>query len=116
MENTMLWDWNSNDADVCCITKDAASIYSTNNSFVIWGADTQGGTPEPPNTKANHCCNIVATSAMSLPDYSSTSLIRKCIKEDNDRLAVLAPADCSLTTVDEANNRMSLHFGSNCIL
>ena len=38
MENTTRWDWNSNDADVCCITKDQGSAYSTNTSWVIWGA------------------------------------------------------------------------------
>jgi hypothetical protein len=64
-QNYKRWDWNSNDADVCCMTKDAR--YAT-KSYVIWGAGTQGGTPKPPLTRANHCANVVATAAMSLPE------------------------------------------------
>jgi hypothetical protein len=67
MENTSRWDWNSNDADVCCITSTSDERYAT-KSFVIWGAGTQGRVPEPPLTKANHCANVVATANMSLPE------------------------------------------------
>ena len=30
------WDWNSNDADVCCTG-------GSTPAFIIWGASTQGG-------------------------------------------------------------------------
>ena len=66
--NYTRWDWNSNDADVCCMTKNKTSVYATSKSWVIWGAGTQGKTPKPPLTRANHCANIVATANMSLPE------------------------------------------------
>ena len=67
MQNdTRRWDWNSNDADVCCITKDPHDPLSANRSWVIWGAGTQGRPPKPPLTKANHCANVVGTANMSL--------------------------------------------------
>ena len=58
------WDWNSNDADVCCMNSPATSSAS---SYVIWGAGTQGRTPDPPLTIANHCANVVAVANTSLP-------------------------------------------------
>ena len=61
MENTSRWDWNSNDADVCCMNSKA------DVSYVVWGAGTQGRTPHPPLTKANHCANVIATANISLP-------------------------------------------------
>ena len=61
--NTARWDWNSNDADVCCMNMPRAA----GRSFVVWGAGTQGKAPKPPLTKANHCTNVVATANMSLP-------------------------------------------------
>jgi hypothetical protein len=64
MHNISLWDWNSNDADLCCMTTDPKMA---NLSYVIWGAGTQGRTPKPPLTKANHCANVVATANVSLP-------------------------------------------------
>jgi hypothetical protein len=57
------WDWNSNDADVCCMNSAANSSVS----YVIWGAGTQGRKPKAPLTKANHCANVVATANVSLP-------------------------------------------------
>ncbi len=57
--DTSRWDWNSNDADVCCMG-------GGNSSWVIWGAGTQGAAPKPPLSKANHCANIVATANLSL--------------------------------------------------
>ena len=59
--NTDRWDWNSNDADVCCMDMDAE------RSYVVWGAGTQGHAPKPPLTKANHCTNVVVISNVSLP-------------------------------------------------
>lgn len=35
------WDWNSNDADVCCL---GGSV----GAFIIWGASTQGGASKLP--------------------------------------------------------------------
>jgi hypothetical protein len=61
--DTSRWDWNSNDADVCCMNAAAG----TNQSWVIWGAGTQGKAPKPPLTRANHCANVVAVANVSLP-------------------------------------------------
>jgi len=36
------WDLNSNDGDVCCMTEEL------NESWLVWGASTQGGKPKPP--------------------------------------------------------------------
>jgi len=62
--NVTRWDLNSNDADVCCMTKDARFA---NTSLVVWGAGTQGRPPKAPLTKANHCANVIAQAPMSLP-------------------------------------------------
>lgn len=46
MENhSELWDWNSNDGDVCCSGVSAAE---SGGSWLIWGASTQGASPKPP--------------------------------------------------------------------
>lgn len=66
--NYSRWDWNSNDADVCCMTKNKSSVYATSKSWVLWGAGTQGKAPKPPLTRANHCANVVAAANMSLPE------------------------------------------------
>eukprot|EP00040_Diaphanoeca_grandis_P030663 m.181823 g.181823 ORF g.181823 m.181823 type:complete len:381 (+) comp32081_c1_seq3:65-1207(+) len=55
------WDWNSNDADLCCFTENVENV-----SYVIWGAGTQGARPHPPLTKANHCTNVVGVANISL--------------------------------------------------
>ena len=34
--NYKRWDWNSNDADVCCMTKNSTSVYATSRSWVLW--------------------------------------------------------------------------------
>ena len=46
------WDWNSNDADVCCAG-------SAEAAWLIWGAGTQGRQPLPPLTHAHHATNVV---------------------------------------------------------
>jgi hypothetical protein len=73
MKNTSRWDWNSNDADVCCMNGHARADNhgegeASYGSYVIWGAGTQGKTPLAPLTKANHCVNVVATANLSLPE------------------------------------------------
>lgn len=62
-EDWTRYDWNSNDADVCCMTSD---VYD--KAYVIWGAGTQGKTPKPPLTRANHCTNVVAVANISLSE------------------------------------------------
>ena len=62
-DQTMAAQWNSNDADVCCMGKGGEHGVS----YVIWGAGTQGKAPEPPLTKANHCANVVGVANVSLP-------------------------------------------------
>ena len=45
------WDWNSNDADVCC---SGGSV----GAFLIWGASTQGGRSKLPSGSPS-CTNAV---------------------------------------------------------
>ena len=56
------WDRNSNDADVCCMDP------TVNGSFLVWGASTQGGKPDPPVPHNQSCVNAVGTSALKLPE------------------------------------------------
>ena len=65
MENATLWDWYSNDADVCCVTKDTEYQHK---SYIVWGAGTQGQAPLPPLTKKNFCANVVGVANLSLPE------------------------------------------------
>jgi len=61
MENNWtLWDWNSNDGDICCMAP------GSNMSWLVWGASTQGRKPKPPVTHG--CTNAIATSTMPLSD------------------------------------------------
>eukprot|EP01062_Namystynia_karyoxenos_P003265 TRINITY_DN1115_c0_g1_i1.p2 TRINITY_DN1115_c0_g1~~TRINITY_DN1115_c0_g1_i1.p2 ORF type:complete len:358 (+),score=94.89 TRINITY_DN1115_c0_g1_i1:63-1076(+) len=53
------WDWNSNDADVCC------HGVSEGGSWLIWGAGTQGAKPHPPVTV--DCTNVVGFANVTLP-------------------------------------------------
>jgi hypothetical protein len=54
------WSMNSNDADFCCMHKDVETAY------LIWGASTQGGRPQPPLDGTDASTNSVATAAMPL--------------------------------------------------
>jgi len=65
------WDWNSNDADVCCMNSGA------NESYVLWGAGTQGRAPGPPLTKANHCANVIGTANKSLPQLLADHFVKR---------------------------------------
>jgi hypothetical protein len=56
------WDFNSNDADVCCMDP------AVNGSFLVWGASTQGGAPKPPVPHNQSCVNVVGTSPLKLPE------------------------------------------------
>ena len=56
------WDWNSNDADVCCMDP------AVEGSYLVWGASTQGSTPKPPVPRNQSCANVVGTSTMKLPE------------------------------------------------
>jgi len=55
------WDWNSNDADVCCMDP------SVEGSYMVWGASTQGRAPKPPVPRNQSCVNVVGTSPLKLP-------------------------------------------------
>lgn len=57
------WDRNSNDADVCCM--DPSWV---NGSYVIWGASTQGGAPDPPVPRNQSQTNVVGTSPQPLAE------------------------------------------------
>lgn len=54
-----LWDWFSNDGDVCCIDP------AVNGSWVVWGASTQGRTPTPPVKVGTS--NAIGYSPLPLP-------------------------------------------------
>ena len=57
-KNVSAWDWNSNDADVCC-TGDSSP------SFIVWGASTQGGKSGlPPGSPS--CTNAIGRANMTL--------------------------------------------------
>eukprot|EP01065_Artemidia_motanka_P028046 TRINITY_DN33257_c0_g1_i1.p2 TRINITY_DN33257_c0_g1~~TRINITY_DN33257_c0_g1_i1.p2 ORF type:complete len:334 (+),score=96.20 TRINITY_DN33257_c0_g1_i1:61-1062(+) len=56
------WDWNSNDADVCCMHPDVSS------GWLVWGAGTQGRAPKPPVPGFPDCINAVGNSSLKLPD------------------------------------------------
>eukprot|EP00040_Diaphanoeca_grandis_P028184 m.162147 g.162147 ORF g.162147 m.162147 type:complete len:355 (+) comp31264_c0_seq6:521-1585(+) len=59
-QNWTLWDWNSNDGDVCCMSPNATE------SWLVWGASTQGAPPHPPATEC--CTNAIGHSSMPLPE------------------------------------------------
>ena len=68
-DNYSRWDWNSNDADVCCMTPPGMKMPDGGHkAYVVWGAGTQGKPPAPPLTRANHCANIVGVANMSLQE------------------------------------------------
>ena len=52
------WDWNSNDADVCCTG-------GSSPSFIIWGASTQGARSHLPAGSPS-CTNAVGVANMTL--------------------------------------------------
>ena len=52
------WDWNSNDADVCCTG-------GSSPSFIVWGASTQGARSRLPPGSPN-CVNAIGRSNMTL--------------------------------------------------
>lgn len=54
--NWTAWVRNSNDADICCMHTDVGE------SYVIWGASTQGGPPGPPLTGSDAGTNAVAVA------------------------------------------------------
>ena len=55
--NWTAWVHNSNDADVCCMHADVPDAY------VIWGASTQGGAPDPPLDGSDAGTNAVGVAA-----------------------------------------------------
>eukprot|EP01013_Petalomonas_cantuscygni_P023302 TRINITY_DN44719_c0_g1_i1.p1 TRINITY_DN44719_c0_g1~~TRINITY_DN44719_c0_g1_i1.p1 ORF type:complete len:429 (-),score=41.40 TRINITY_DN44719_c0_g1_i1:113-1399(-) len=70
MEHWDAWDWNSNDADVCCaevIGHGAAA----NGSYVVWGASTQGKTPLPPVLPNTSSTNVIGWSPFPLGEMLS---------------------------------------------
>ena len=58
--NWTSWVHNSNDADVCCMHTDVPDAY------VIWGASTQGGPPDPPLDGTDAGTNAVGV-AVGMP-------------------------------------------------
>lgn len=58
------WDWNSNDADVCCYN---AADEDDATTWIVWGAGTQGAKPKPP--AVNSFTNVVATRNIPLADF-----------------------------------------------
>ena len=58
--NASSWDKNANDGDMCCLHPDV------NESYLIWGASTQGRRPDPPLTGSDAGTNAVATAGVPL--------------------------------------------------
>ena len=58
------WDWNSNDADVCC-----ADVDNGEGSFIVWGASTQGAAPHAPVPRNQSCTNVIGTSKKPLAEF-----------------------------------------------
>mmetsp|Transcript_1515 Transcript_1515/g.3944 ORF Transcript_1515/g.3944 Transcript_1515/m.3944 type:complete len:359 (+) Transcript_1515:48-1124(+) len=57
-QNVSDWDWNSNDADVCCTG-------GSSPSFLVWGASTQGHKPDlPPGSPS--CTNAIGRANVTL--------------------------------------------------
>ena len=52
------WDWNSNDADVCCTG-------GSSPSFLVWGASTQGAKSRLPAGSPS-CINAIGRANMTL--------------------------------------------------
>ena len=52
--NWTSWAHNSNDADICC------QHVNVSDAWVIWGASTQGGRPDPPLDGTDASTNSVA--------------------------------------------------------
>lgn len=63
------WDWNSNDADVCCHGVDPSV-----GSWLIWGASTQGRAPKPPATHAQ--TNVVGFANVTLAELLSSFFVK----------------------------------------
>lgn len=58
-----LWDFNSNDGDVCC--HDGGK-----GAWLVWGASTQGGKPKPPVTHGStnaigHAANLTLAELLA---------------------------------------------------
>jgi hypothetical protein len=54
------WDWNSNDADVCCSG-------GSSPSYIVWGASTQGAKSRLPAGSPS-CVNAIGVANMTLPE------------------------------------------------
>lgn len=54
--NRTAWDVNSNDGDFCCMHVDVP------DSYVVWGASTQGRAPSPPLTGTDASTNSVGVA------------------------------------------------------
>ena len=66
------WDWNSNDADVCCTG-------GSSPSYLIWGASTQGGKSHlppgsPSSTNAIGMANMTLEAMLGAFFWSGTGL------------------------------------------
>ena len=57
-KNVSAWDWDRNDADVCCTG-------GSSPSFIVWGASSQGGKDDlPPGSPS--CTNAIGRANMTL--------------------------------------------------
>ena len=64
-QNWTSWNWNSNDADSCCMHADV------NVTHIIWGASTQGHPPNLPLTGTDAGANVIGVADMPLTQFFS---------------------------------------------
>lgn len=62
-QNWTSWNWNSNDADSCCMHADVKTAH------LIWGASTQGKDPSLPLTGSDAGANVIASADMPLTKF-----------------------------------------------
>jgi hypothetical protein len=81
MKNFSAWDHYSNDGDVCCTDQEAAVAAghgSSNQSWLVWGASTQGrpcGIYAPNQSAAKHDSQVCCTNAVATYDGTADELL-----------------------------------------
>ena len=106
MENDVsAWDWNSNDADVCCTG-------GSSPSFVVWGASTQGSRSKlPPGSPS--CTNALGRSNMTLAAMLQAffpHVYQPSLKADDDALTTITTA-----TGENENECVEIHTPSTLV-
>jgi hypothetical protein len=81
MKNSSAWDLYSNDGDICCTDQAAAAAAghgSANQSWLVWGASTQGadcGIYAPNHSAAHNDDQVCSTNAIATYDGTADELL-----------------------------------------